>query len=124
MAIKTTPYNSFDYCISLEEVNDCLSDAFIEDDPRITLIALKQFALKRGNLDQLAEAAGADAETLRGWLSADGNPSWLAMMRVIRALGLRLVPVCDQAPFPLAAPPEEYDEADEAESAPVELAQG
>lgn len=123
MALETTPYNSFDYCISLEEVNECLADAFAEDDPRISLFVLEYFAQKMG-MDKAAKAAGLDAETLRGYLSTAGNPSWLAMMRVIRALGLRLVPVCDQAPFPLAAPPEDYDEADEAESAPVELAQG
>ena len=123
MTIRTTPYNPCDYCESLEEVNIYLSDAFEAGDPRITLIALKHFAQKMG-MNKAAQAAGVDAETLRSRLSADGNPSWLDMVRIIRALGLRLVPVCDKVPFPLAAPPEEYEQAAEAESAPVELAQG
>jgi DNA-binding phage protein len=39
MKTKTAPYNPFDYLETQEEINDYLTDAFIDDDPRVFLAA-------------------------------------------------------------------------------------
>jgi probable addiction module antidote protein len=46
MDSKTTPYNPFDYLETREEINEYLNNAFMDDDPRIFVIALGYLAKK------------------------------------------------------------------------------
>ena len=110
MNTETRPYNSFDYCETVQEINERLGDAFADEDPRLALVALEYFAKKAG-MSRLAQEVGVNRESLYKSLSPDGNPSFLTIMRVMRALGLRVLPVCDRPPFPLAKPAGSADAA-------------
>lgn len=67
-------------------------DACIEDDPgdgSLIRAALGDLARARG-MSQLARDTGLAREGLYKALSADGNPEFATVMKVIRALGFRL----------------------------------
>ncbi|CAK0741710.1 Transcriptional [Gammaproteobacteria bacterium] len=67
-------------------------DACIIDDPgdgSLIRTALGDIARARG-MSQLARDTGLAREGLYRALSADGNPEFATIMRVIKALGLRL----------------------------------
>jgi DNA-binding phage protein len=48
MTITTKPYNPFDYLERKEEVNDYLNNAYMDDDPKVFLVALGYLAKKQG----------------------------------------------------------------------------
>jgi len=48
MATTTIPYNPFDYLESKEEINEYLNNAFMDDDPRVFIVALGYLARKKG----------------------------------------------------------------------------
>ncbi|MDZ7667006.1 MAG: hypothetical protein U5K27_17055 [Desulfotignum sp.] len=47
MKTTTSPYNPFDYLEMEEEINEYLTDAFMDDDPQVFLIALGHLARKQ-----------------------------------------------------------------------------
>jgi probable addiction module antidote protein len=59
------------------------------DDPAAISAALGAIA-RSGNLSELARRTGMSREGLYKALSADGNPSFATIVKVSRALGLRL----------------------------------
>lgn len=59
------------------------------DDPGAIADALGAIA-RSGNLSELARRTGMSREGLYKALSADGNPSFATIVKVSRALGLRL----------------------------------
>ena len=65
----------------------CLEDA--PDDPAFIASALGTIARARGMAD-LAKQTGLTREGLYNSLSKDGNPSLGTVMKVMKALGLRL----------------------------------
>ena len=91
MAEKFTRYDTADYLKSDEEMVGYL-DACIEDDPgdgSLIRVALGTIARARG-MSQLARDTGISREGLYQALSAEGNPEFSTVMKVIRALKLRL----------------------------------
>ncbi len=91
MAEKFTRYDTADYLKSDEEMAAYL-DACIEDDPgdgSLIRVALGTIARARG-MSQLARDTGISREGLYQALSAEGNPEFSTVMKVIRALKLRL----------------------------------
>ena len=91
MAEKFTRYDTADYLKSDEEMVAYL-DACIEDDPgdgSLIRVALGTIARARG-MSQLARDTGISREGLYQALSAEGNPEFSTVMKVIRALKLRL----------------------------------
>ena len=91
MAEKFTRYDTADYLKSDEEMVAYL-DACIEDDPgdgSLIRVALGTIARARG-MSQLARDTGISREGLYQALSAEGNPEFTTVMKVIRALKLRL----------------------------------
>ncbi len=91
MAEKFTRYDTADYLKSDEEMVAYL-DACIEDDPgdgSLIRVALGAIARARG-MSQLARDTGISREGLYQALSAEGNPEFSTVMKVIRALKLRL----------------------------------
>ena len=89
MAIKTTPYNPFDYLETKEEICEYLNDAFMDDDPRAFVIALGYLARKKG-IAQVAKETGLNRESLYKSLSGDGNPAFATIKKVTKALGCNL----------------------------------
>jgi probable addiction module antidote protein len=65
----------------------CLAEG--RDDPAFITVALGNIARARG-MSKLARKTGLTREGLYKALSADGNPEFRTVMRVIRALGLEL----------------------------------
>ena len=91
MAEKFTRYDTADYLKSDQEMV-AYRDACIEDDPgdgSLIRVALGTIARARG-MSQLARDTGISREGLYQALSAEGNPEFSTVMKVIRALKLRL----------------------------------
>ena len=91
MKTETTLYNPFDYLESPEEINAYLATAFLDEDPRVFLVALGFLARKKG-MAEVARIAGVNRESLYNSLSGEGNPGYATIARVIRALNIRIVP--------------------------------
>lgn len=65
-------------------------EAVLEDgDPLLITAALGDIARAKG-MTELARATGLGRESLYKALSAEGNPEFATVLKVIRALGLRL----------------------------------
>jgi len=65
-------------------------EAVLEDgDPMLITAALGDIARAKG-MTELARATGLGRESLYKALSAEGNPEFATVLKVIRALGLRL----------------------------------
>ena len=91
MKTETTPHNPFDSLDSPEEINAYLAAAFLDEDPRVFLVALGFLARKKG-LAEVARLAGVSRESLDKSLSREGNPGYATIARVIRALNIGMVP--------------------------------
>jgi probable addiction module antidote protein len=90
---KLTAYDSADYIRSPEELAEYLAAAFEEggDDPAYMTHVIGVAARAYGMM-QLAKDSGLSRESLYKALSKDGNPSLATIVKVMRALGVRLVP--------------------------------
>ncbi|MPZ97108.1 MAG: putative addiction module antidote protein [Propionibacteriales bacterium] len=86
-----TRYDSADYLTGIEDAAAYLEAALDEggDDPAVIAQALGTIA-RSGNVSELARRVGMSREGLYKALSADGNPSFASIMKVAKALGLRL----------------------------------
>lgn len=91
MALKTTAWDSAQYLKTEADIADYLSACFDEapDDPAFLVQALGVAARAR-NMSQLARDTGLTREGLYKALSAEGNPSFSTVLKVARALGVRL----------------------------------
>ena len=88
---KTVPYDVAEQLRTPEEMAAYL-DAWLEeapDDASGIARALGDIARAKG-MSQVAKEAGLSRESLYRALSADGNPSFATVLKVARALGLKL----------------------------------
>jgi probable addiction module antidote protein len=88
---KTTPYDVAEHLRTPEEMAAYL-DAWLEeapDDAAGIAKALGDIARAKG-MSQVAKDAGLSRESLYRALSADGNPSFATVLKVARALGVKL----------------------------------
>lgn len=87
----TRPYDAAAYLKTEEECALYLQAAIDEsdDDPALVIAALGDIARARGMM-QLARDTGLTREGLYKALSPDGNPSFATVMKVCKALGLKL----------------------------------
>jgi probable addiction module antidote protein len=85
------PYDSADYLVDIEAAAAYLEAALEEadDDPAYIAQALGTIA-RSGNVSELARRVGMSREGLYKALSADGNPSFATIVKVAKALGLKL----------------------------------
>ena len=89
--VKTTSFDVAEHLRTPEEMAAYL-DAWLEDAPDdVSGIAraLGDLARAKG-MSQVAKDAGLSRESLYRALSADGNPSFATVLKVARALGVRL----------------------------------
>lgn len=91
MTEKLTRYDTADHLRSEEEIALYLEACIEEggDDPAFIAHALGVVARAR-NMSQLARAAGISREGLYKALSGEGNPSFATVLKVARAMGLKL----------------------------------
>ena len=88
---KTIPYDVAEQLRTPEEMAAYL-DAWLEEAPEDTggiTRALGDIARAKG-MTQVAKDAGLSRESLYRALSADGNPSFATVLKVARALGVKL----------------------------------
>jgi probable addiction module antidote protein len=88
---KSTPYDVAEHLRTPEEMAAYL-DAWLEeapDDAAGIAKALGDIARARG-MTQVAKDAGLSRESLYRALSAGGNPSFATVLKVARALGVKL----------------------------------
>ena len=89
--VKTTQYDVSEHLRTPEEMAAYL-DAWLEeapDDVAGIARALGDIARAKG-MTQVAKDAGLSRESLYRALSADGNPSFSTILKVAKALGVRL----------------------------------
>lgn len=86
-------YDTADYLGSEEDMvaylEACMEEA--GDDPAFIAVALGNIARSHG-MAQLAKETGLTREGLYKALSAEGNPSLGTVLKVLKALGLKLTP--------------------------------
>ncbi len=88
---RTTPYDVAEHLRTPEEMAAYL-DAWLEeasDDASGIAKALGDIARAKG-MSQVAKDAGLSRESLYRALSAGGNPSFATVLKVARALGVKL----------------------------------
>lgn len=91
MKTRTMPYDVAQQLRTTEEMAAYL-DAWLEDAPDDAAgiaRALGDIARAKG-MTQVAKDAGLSRESLYRALSADGNPSFATVLKVARALGVKL----------------------------------
>jgi len=86
-----TRYDTADYLTNDDRVSAYLEAVLEEagDDPSLIAQALGAVARAR-NISQLARDTGLTREGLYKALSPDGNPSFATILKVAKALGLRV----------------------------------
>ncbi|MBF0461632.1 MAG: putative addiction module antidote protein [Magnetococcales bacterium] len=82
-------YDTAEYLKTEEEMALYLDACLAEGEPALVAHALGVIARARG-MSQLARDTGISREGLYRALSADGNPEFATVMKVIQALGLKL----------------------------------
>lgn len=87
--VNISEWDASEYLDDEETIIEYLNAAAQADDPRLLQTALGDVAKARG-MAQIAEEAGVGRESLYKSLSAQGNPSFQTILKVIRALGGRI----------------------------------
>ncbi len=72
-----------------EDITHYLEAVFEDGDPRLVAAALGDVARAKG-MAQIAKAAGLGRESLYKALSPERNPEFATVLKVMRALGLKL----------------------------------
>ncbi len=89
MALETRPWDVAEILETREDIVAYL-DAVLEDgDPELLKTALGDIARAKG-MTEIARAAGLGRANLYKALSPEGNPEFVTVAKVLRALGLRL----------------------------------
>lgn len=98
---KTRPYDAAEYLETAEDMAAYLEAALEDGEPSVVVKALGTIARARG-MTQIARDTGLRRESLYKALSPEGNPEFATVMKVVRALGLKLraQPEHDEAPLP------------------------
>ena len=86
---KTRPYDAAEYIKTAEDMAAYLEAALEDGDPEVVVKALGTIARARG-MSQIARDTGLGRESLYKALSPEGNPEFATVLKVVRALGLKL----------------------------------
>ena len=89
MKTKTRPWDAADHLNAKEDIALYLEAAFEDGDPALIAAALGDVARAKG-MTKVAAEAGMGRESLYKALSPEGNPEFATVLKVVRALGLRL----------------------------------
>jgi probable addiction module antidote protein len=86
---KTTRFDAADYLDSEEQQVAYITAALETGDADVVRDALGVVAKARG-MAEIAKSAGLNRESLYKALGESGNPEFITVMRIVRALGLTL----------------------------------
>jgi probable addiction module antidote protein len=87
--VKTTKWDAVDYLKTDEDMANYLEAAIEDGDAALISAALGDIARAKG-MTQVARKAGLGRESLYKALSPNGNPELATILKVVKALGLRL----------------------------------
>jgi probable addiction module antidote protein len=99
MALKTAPFDAAEVLDTEEAIEEFVAAAFETEDPAFIARALGTVARAR-NMSELAEEIGMSRPALYRALSGTGNPEFVTITKVMRALGLKLAPVKARSEMP------------------------
>jgi probable addiction module antidote protein len=91
---KTRPWDAAEHLRTGDDMAAYLEAALEDGDPALVVAALGDIARAKG-MSQVARETGLGRESLYKALSPDGNPEFSTVLKVLRALGLRLHAVPD-----------------------------
>ena len=86
---KIRPWDPAEHLESEEDIIAYLEAALEDGAPALVVAALGDIARAKG-MSQIASKTGLGRESLYKALSPDGNPEFSTVLKVVRALGLRL----------------------------------
>jgi probable addiction module antidote protein len=86
---RTKKWDAADHLKTDEDMAAYLEAALEEDDPALVAAALGDIARAKG-MGELAKQTGLGRESLYKALSPEGNPEFATVLKVLKALGLRL----------------------------------
>ena len=89
MNVKTAPFDAADYLDNEEVIAEYLTSALEDPNPEMFLVAIKDIARARG-MTQLARDTGLGRESLYKALAPGAKPRYDTVMKVVKALGVRL----------------------------------
>ena len=87
--IRTTKWDAANHLKTNKDIIEYLEAVLEEGDPGLVAAALGDVARARG-MSKVAKAAGLGRESLYKALSAEGNPEFATVLKVIYSLGLKL----------------------------------
>jgi probable addiction module antidote protein len=87
--IKTTKWDVVDYLKTDEDMAHYLEAAMEDGNPSVIATAIGNIARAKG-MTAVARKAGIGRVSLYKALSPDGNPEFATILKVVKALGLRL----------------------------------
>ncbi|MBI1775496.1 MAG: putative addiction module antidote protein [Proteobacteria bacterium] len=87
--VRTTRYDNATLLKTPEDIAAYLEAALADGDPGVIAAVLGNIARARG-MAEIAREAGLGRESLYKALSPEGNPELGTVLKVVRALGLRL----------------------------------
>lgn len=89
MVLQTRLWDAAEHLESDDAMSAYLNAAFEEDDPKLLVAALGDIARAKG-MSKLSRDTGLSRESLYRALSNEGNPTFSTILKVTKALGLRL----------------------------------
>jgi probable addiction module antidote protein len=89
MKTRTIPWDSAQLLQTKKDIADYLEAVLEDGDPALATHALGVIARAKG-MAQIGRATGLGRESLYKALSANGNPEFATVLKVIHALGLKL----------------------------------
>ncbi|MFZ3357176.1 MAG: addiction module antidote protein [Xanthobacteraceae bacterium] len=87
--LKTIPWDSAAHLKTAEDIAYYLEAVFEDGDPALVAAALGDIARSKG-MAKIARTTGLGRESLYKALSHNGNPELATVLKVLRALGLKL----------------------------------
>jgi probable addiction module antidote protein len=87
--IETFPWDVAEHLETKEDIVAYLEVALEDGDPALIVAALGDIARSKG-MTQIARETGLGRESLYKALSTEGNPEFTTVLKVLKALGLRL----------------------------------
>ena len=86
---RTRPWDAAKHLKTEADISAYLDAALEDGDPGLVAAALGDIARAKG-MSEVARQAGLGRESLYKALSPDGNPEFATILRVVKALGIRL----------------------------------
>lgn len=89
MTVRTSDWDASEYLETDEDVSEYLTAIMEEGDPALLQAALGDVAKAHG-MSEIVRSAHVGRESLYKSLSADGNPSFQTIAKVLAVLGIRM----------------------------------